>query len=310
MNTVSASVSEKAYAKINLALDITGKLPNGYHTLRMVMETVSIHDDLVISLKDDPGMILTCDIEGSGLSKSALSTGSDNLILRAAEKILTVARDRGIINDSDTGLEFKLTKRIPMAAGLAGGSSDAAAALKGLNRLLNLGMSTDELCEIGVTIGADVPYCIHGGSYLAEGIGEILTPLPKMPSAYLILIKPDVDVSTAYVYKRSDENKNPVHPDTDGMISAIHKGDLGGICKRLGNVLRDVTITDLPIISELEDALTGHGALGALMSGSGPTVYGIYDNLAARDSSFEYISSIHPDMYLAKATFVTPLEGE
>lgn len=303
------TVTEKAYAKINLALDITGRLPNGYHTVRMIMETISIHDDLRISLSDTPGIRLSCEMESETLAVAELSCGEDNLIVRSARRLLTAAADRGVISASlveQTGLDMHLTKRIPMAAGLAGGSTDAAAALRGINRLLDLRFSDDELCETGVKIGADVPYCIRGGSRLAEGIGEQLSVLPDIPDAHLLIAKPDIDVSTAYVYKRIDESTDIVHPDIDGMIMAMDHDDISGIASRLGNVLRDVTCEEHTIVPELENTMKESGALGALMSGSGPTVYGIFDDEQACLKALDHIRRLYPEIYTSHATFITP----
>ncbi len=301
-------VTEKAYAKINLALDITGRLPNGYHTVRMIMETIGIYDELTITESATPGIRLSCDMVTDDLSISELSCGEDNLIVKAAHRILDAAEDRGLLpeHEDGTGLDMHLTKRIPMAAGLAGGSSDAAAALRGINRLMGLGFSDDELCDIGVSIGADVPYCIQGGSRLAEGIGEVLSLLPEPPAAYLLIAKPDIDVSTAYVYKRIDSSDNIRHPDIDGMIGALHAGDLKGLCAGLGNVLRDVTCEEHPIVPALEQFMRDNGALGALMSGSGPTVYGIFDDESICTRALTRIRESYPDIYTSQTTFITP----
>ncbi len=301
-------VTEKAYAKINLALDITGRLPNGYHTVRMIMETIGIYDELTITESATPGIRLSCDMVTDDLSVSELSCGEDNLIVKAAHRILDAAEDRGLLPEHEDGtdLDMHLTKRIPMAAGLAGGSSDAAAALRGINRLMGLGFSDDELCDIGVSIGADVPYCIRGGSRLAEGIGEVLSLLPEPPAAYLLIAKPDIDVSTAYVYKRIDSSDHIRHPDIGGMIGALHAGDLKGLCAGLGNVLRDVTCEEHPIVPALEQFMRDNGALGALMSGSGPTVYGIFDDESICTRALTLIRESYPDIYTSQTTFITP----
>ncbi|MBQ9334885.1 MAG: 4-(cytidine 5'-diphospho)-2-C-methyl-D-erythritol kinase [Lachnospiraceae bacterium] len=306
--TASRILTETAYAKINLALDITGRLPNGYHTVRMIMETISIHDDLTIALSSGPGIGLSCDMVSDTLAVSELSCGDDNLIVKAAHKLLEYANARGKVPGApdSAGLDMHLTKRIPMAAGLAGGSADAAAALRGINRLLDLGCSVEELCEIGVTIGADVPYCIQGGSRLAEGIGEQLSILTAPPKAHLLIAKPDIDVSTAYVYKRIDSSDDIRHPDIDGMIAALDRGDLKGLSSRLGNVLRDVTCEEHAIVPELEQFMRDNGALGALMSGSGPTVYGIFDDEQSCRQALEKVHAAYPDIYASDATFIIP----
>lgn len=319
------SITETAYAKINLALDITGRLPNGYHTVRMVMETISIHDDLTITLSDVPGIRLTCRMEDNNLSVSELDCGEDNLIVRSARALLDNAEKTGRLgNDAgenkhltkntdksskhsaeEIGLDIELIKRIPMAAGMAGGSSDAAATLRGINKLLNLGYTDEELCITGVTIGADVPYCILGGSMLAEGIGEKLTPIPAPPDTHILIAKPDIDVSTAYVYKMIDSSPEIDHPDVDGMISAIKDRDLPGMAAELGNVLRDVTAQEHAIVPELEQAMCTQGAKGALMSGSGPTVFGLFDNKETCMRALDHIRKLYPDIYVSDAVFVS-----
>lgn len=311
---LNAQVTEKAYAKINLALDITGRLPNGYHTVRMIMETIGIHDELTIKASGEPGIHLSFEMSDDTLAVAELDCGEDNLIVKAAHKILDAAASRGLLQDpasgtpgsAHTGLDMLLTKRIPMAAGLAGGSSDAAAALRGINRLMEFGFDDDTLCDIGVTIGADVPYCIRGGSRLAEGIGEKLSPLHEPPAACLLIAKPDIDVSTAYVYKRIDSSDDIRHPDIDSMITALDRGDLKGLCAGLGNVLRDVTCEEHPIVPELEQFMRDNGALGALMSGSGPTVYGIFDDESICSRALARIREMYPDIYTSQTEFVTP----
>ncbi|SCY12967.1 4-diphosphocytidyl-2-C-methyl-D-erythritol kinase [Lachnospiraceae bacterium XBB2008] len=321
MNNMSAnSITETAYAKINLALDITGRLPNGYHAVRMVMETISIHDALTFTLSDKPGIRLTCQMEDDALSVSELDCGDDNLIVRAACALLSDAEKSSRLGvetagsnrfeadkkeNEKIGLDIALVKRIPMAAGMAGGSSDAAATLRGVNKLLNLGYTDEELCITGVTIGADVPYCILGGSMLAEGIGEKLTPIPAPPDTYILIAKPDIDVSTAYVYRQIDSSPSIDHPDVDGMISAIKEKDLSRMASKLGNVLRDVTAQEYAIVPELEQSMRSQGAKGALMSGSGPTVFGLFDNKETCMQALDHIRALYPDIYVSDAVFVS-----
>lgn len=293
------TISDKfiAYAKINLALDVTGRLDNGYHLVKMIMENVSIYDELEIRCSDNAGIRMTCDKEG-------LSCGDDNLVIKAAKALLTEA---GYISDGvcDIGVDIKLNKNIPMAAGMAGGSTDAAAVLNGLNQMLDIGFDKEKLCEIGVKLGADIPYCILGGSYLAEGIGEKLTKISNPPKAHLAIIKPGIDVSTKFVYEHIDNNsKDIIHPDVDGMLDAFEKSDLQGVCSRLGNVLRDVTVPAYPIVLELEEYLLNHGAMGALMSGSGPTVFALYEDEEKCSFAIESAKKDYPDMFIQKAEFV------
>ena len=294
------STTEKAYAKINLSLDVTGRLPNGYHLVKMVMASISLYDELIFTLSDDPGIRLTM-TDGDG-THSALSLGEDNLITKAA---------RALPLDLP-GLDITLNKNIPMAAGMAGGSADAAATLRALNRLYDLGLTTDELCEIGVRLGADVPFCVRQGCYLSEGIGEILTELPGLNNtleaqgkkAFIALIKPPIDVSTKFVYEHLDTEGVSIHPDVDGQIEAIRSGSLSGIADRMRNVLRDVTVPAYPIVGELENFLKAEGALNAMMSGSGPTVFGIFEDEDKCRAAIAKAELKYPGMFTDAVTFM------
>ncbi|MGN0425674.1 MAG: 4-(cytidine 5'-diphospho)-2-C-methyl-D-erythritol kinase [Acetatifactor sp.] len=250
-----------AYAKINLGLDVIGRLSNGYHEVKMIMQSVGICDELTFE-KQPAGITVTTD-------SGELPTDENNLIYKAAKLLLDTC-------DVKEGVRIHLTKRIPIAAGMAGGSTDAAATLKAVNQLFRLDKTKEELMELGVKIGADVPYCILGGTALAEGIGERLTPLPSMPDCYLLVAKPDINVSTKYVYTTLDATPILSHPDIDGMAAAIFAGDLTGITARLGNVLETVTAPAHPIILEIKKKFLELGSDGVLMSGSGPTVFGIF----------------------------------
>lgn len=263
MNHCTNTLTRKAYAKINLGLDVVGRLENGYHEVRMIMQTIGIYDVLTFRAAQS-GIRITTD-------SGELPVGEDNLIYRAARLLLEAGNVSG-------GVDIHLEKHIPIAAGMAGGSSDAAATLLGLNELFGLGWSQEQLRQLGVRIGADVPYCIMGGTALAEGIGELLTPLPSAPQCVLLIAKPDIQVSTKYVYEHLDAGNTWQHPDIDGMRAAIEKGDLSGVVARLGNVLETVTIEACPVIDRIKREMLSGGALGSLMSGSGPTVFGIYDS--------------------------------
>lgn len=281
-------ITRKAYAKINLGLDVVRRLPNGYHEVRMIMQTVGIYDVLTFA-KSDAGIVLQVDNE-------ELPVDQNNLIYKAAKLLMDTA---GI---SDTkGVRITLEKHIPIAAGMAGGSTDAAAALLGINELYELGYSPDELKALGVKIGADVPYCIQGGTALAEGIGEVLSELPAPPQCHLVVAKPDINVSTKFVYENLRANELPYHPDIDGMIEALMAGDLKGITDRLGNVLETVTVPAYPVIQDIKDAMTAAGAAGALMSGSGPTVFGIFTEKALAEAAAGSVKAAG----LAKQVFVT-----
>lgn len=260
-DTKKDSITVQGYAKVNLGLDVVGRLPNGYHEVKMVMQTVGVHD--TICLKKIPeGIVFT--------TENGEIPGDDtNLACRAARLFLESTGIRG-------GVSIELEKRIPVAAGLAGGSTDAAAVLKGLAALYGAKLTTEELMELGVKIGADVPYCIMGGTALAEGIGEKLTALPDVPPAAVLLAKPDLFVSTKEVYGRLQLSDATVHPDIDGMVQAIRDGKLSGVTDRMGNVLQDVTAPAYPVIGRLIELMEENGAVKAMMSGSGPTVFGLF----------------------------------
>ena len=263
MNHHTDTLTRKAYAKINLGLDVVRRLENGYHEVRMIMQTVGIYDVLTFTAAQS-GIRITTD-------SGELPVGEDNLIYRAARLLM----EEGNVS---VGVDIHLEKHIPIAAGMAGGSSDAAATLLGLNELFALGMPEERLRQLGVRIGADVPYCIMGGTALAEGIGELLTPLRPAPQCVLLIAKPDIQVSTKYVYEHLDAGNAWQHPDIDGMRCAIENGDLSGVVARLGNVLETVTIEAYPVIDRIKREMVSGGARGSLMSGSGPTVFGIYDS--------------------------------
>ncbi len=250
----------KAYAKINLGLDVVRRLPNGYHEVKMVMQSVGLWDELTLE-RAEGGITITTDADG-------LSTGEDNLIYRAARLMLD--------KYGCPGLRVHLQKNIPIAAGMAGGSTDAAAVMKGINHLYRLGLSPAQLMEDGVAIGADVPYCILGGTALAEGIGEKLTPLPPLPPCHILIAKPDISVSTKYVYEHLDADGLEAHPDIDGMVQAIRDGSLRGVLERMANVLETVTVPAHPVIADIKARMRELGAADSLMSGSGPTVFGIF----------------------------------
>ena len=256
------TITIKAMAKINLGLDVLRRREDGYHEVKMVMQTVAIHDTLRFTKRADKRIILRVD-------GADLPVDQDNLIYKAAQLLYEKA-------SMEEGVEIVLTKRIPIAAGMAGGSTDAAATLVGMNCLFGLGYSEDELMTMGVALGADIPYCIRGGTALSEGIGEQLTPLPAVPEAWLVVAKPPIDVSTAYVYKNLNLEGLTGHPDIDGMVEAIRRQDLTGITDRMENVMETVTERDYPVIGRLKAILKENGAYNALMSGSGPTVFGIF----------------------------------
>lgn len=254
----------QAFAKINLGLDVLGKREDGYHEVRMIMQTIRMYDQLDMRKSVEPGIHLTT-------NKKYIPVDENNLVWRAAKLMMDTC---GIME----GVSIHLHKVIPVAAGMAGGSSDAAATLVGMNRLFHCGLSKEKLMELGVQIGADVPYCVLRGTALAEGIGEKLTVLPPMPDCWILIGKPGISVSTKYVYTTLDLNTNTVHPDIDGMKKALEDGNLYGITERMGNVLQDVTIPSYLEVERIKEQMKTLGAVNAMMSGSGPTVFGIFDN--------------------------------
>ena len=256
------TITKKAYAKVNLGLDVIRRREDGYHEVRMIMQTVGICDVLTFTRQERPGIVVTTD-------KEELPGDESNLIYKAARLVTETCSVR-------EGIKIELQKRIPMAAGMAGGSTDAAAVFHGMNEMFGLGMDEDEMCALWVKIGADIPYCVRGGTALAEGIGEILTKLPDAPACVVLVAKPDIDVSTKYVYENLHAESLEYHPDIDGMRAAIEEGDLRGMAERMGNVLETVTVNAYPVIREIKEVMKKSGAWNALMSGSGPTVFGIF----------------------------------
>lgn len=259
----------KALAKINLGLDVLRRREDGYHEVKMIMQTIGLHDDLEIRKTKTPGIQVKTNLY-------YLPTNENNLVYKAAKLLM----DEFQIQD---GVSIQLKKRIPVAAGMAGGSSDGAAVLWGINQMYGLGLSMQALMERGVRLGADVPYCIQRGTALAEGIGEKLSVLPPMPKCTILIAKPGISVSTKFVYENLHANdlKPEQHPDVDSMIEAMRQKDLGLLCSRMGNVLETVTIPAYPVINEIKRTMMDNGAIGSMMSGSGPTVLGIFDSPVA-----------------------------
>lgn len=252
----------KAYGKINLALDVLRKREDGYHDVRMVMQTVGIFDGVEIT-RTNTGKI---EIE---TNLFYLPTDENNIVYKAAKMLFD---EFGIT----AGVKIVLKKFIPVSAGMAGGSTDAAAVMFGINRLFNLRLSMEQLMERGVKIGADVPYCLMRGTALSEGIGEKLTRLPDMIKCPVLIAKPPISVSTKFVYENLNLENVTVHPDIDGMIEALERRDLDGVALRLGNVLETVTAKEYPVIEELKKIMMEENAINSIMSGSGPTVFGLF----------------------------------
>lgn len=279
----------RALAKINLGLDVVRQREDGYHEVRMVMQTINMYDQLEIKRKKAPGIVLTTNLP-------YIPTNENNLVYKAARLLM----DEFEIPD---GLVINLRKFIPVAAGMAGGSSDAAAAMIGVNRMFRLGLSQGELMERAVAIGADVPYCIMRGTALAEGIGEKLSPLPPMPRCYVLIGKPGISASTKFVYENLHANELTWHPDIDGLADGLRKGDLKTIAGKMENVLETVTIPNYPVIQDIKNHMKAHGALNAMMSGSGPTVFGLFDNEKTARNACRQLKRSR----LAKQVFLTTI---
>ena len=277
----------RAMAKINLGLDILGKRPDGYHEVRMIMQTIQMYDVLEIRKKEEPGIALSVNVP-------FIPTDERNLVYKAAKLLM----DEFHI---EVGVSMKLDKFIPVAAGMAGGSSDAAAAFVGINRMFKLGLSEEELMKRAVAVGADVPYCIMRGTALAEGIGEKLTRLAPVPKCFVLVGKPAVSVSTKMAYENLNLQAVTSHPDIDGMMEDIAHGDLYAMTKKMGNVFEPGIIREYPVIQQIKDLMEANGALKAMMSGSGPTVFGIFDD----QDKMESAAAILRESGLAKTVFAT-----
>ena len=316
-------LEKKAYAKVNLSLDIVGRREDGYHLVRMVMQTLDIYDVLTFERLDSPEIIVLLNDPETGLNESdkdmqdndisdtdkkagieedllgKVPLDENNLIYKVARLLF----DKYIWKKDDrAGVRITLTKNIPIAAGMAGGSSDAAATFHGINQLFELGLMDRELMEMGVTLGADIPYCIMGGTALSEGIGEELTRLPDIPECAFLVVKPRISVSTAEAYGGYDalaeafesgtgKKTRIIHPDVDGQVDALYAGNLKGVTDRFLNVLEYVTAEKYPVIGELENIMLDFGALNAMMSGSGPTVFGIFDDIEKAEAAAEEIET-------------------
>lgn len=276
----------KAYAKINLSLDVTGRLDNGYHLVDMIMQTVNIYDELSFE-RTNGEIVLESDC-------GELPLDENNLIYKA---IRLIQEECGVTG----GLRVFLKKNIPIAAGMAGGSTDCAATLMAMDELYGLKLGTKRLMELGVKLGADVPYCILGGTARAQGIGEKLTRLPNCPTMKLLVAKPDLNVSTKEVYTGLDALENLPHPGVDDMVCAIESGNGRAVAAGLGNVLECVTIPLHPVIREIKDRMLELGAINSLMSGSGPTVFGIYEKDEELQKAYEALA----ESGLAKQIFMT-----
>ena len=281
-------LTSPAYAKINLTLDVLGKRPDGYHDLSMVMQSVSLADQVIIRETGEEGFTLKTDL--------GFLPGADKNIAGVAARAF--ARHTGA---DLSGLEIELQKHIPVCAGTAGGSSDGAAVLRGLNRWFSCGLSLRHLAEIGEEVGSDVPYCVLGCTALAEGRGEKLTCLPALPDCHIVLCKPGFSVSTPELFRRIDELKLRFHPDTAGVLAALEEGDLAGVSRRMFNVFEEALPAQRrAVVEEIKSTLLSRGALGACMSGTGPTVFGIFDNAESARSVADELKQSYVETFLTK----------
>ena len=275
-------INLRAMAKINLSLDVIGTRPDGYHDLRMVMQSVRLSDQVTVSPTRAPGVRMKTNLR-------YLPADQTNLAARAAALVMEECGVRD-------GVFINLEKHIPVAAGLAGGSSDAAAVLVAMNLLFGLRLPQEKLREMGKRLGADIPFCVMRGTALAEGIGEVLTPLPSIPACQILIAKPPIDVSTKFVYTNLKANELESHPDIDGQIAAIRSGDLAGMCRTMGNVLETVTVPAYPVIGEIRDVMLSYGAVNAMMSGSGPTVFGIFEKKEDAEAAAKAVQAMDAAM--------------
>lgn len=271
------SVDVKALAKVNLGLDVIRKREDGYHEVKMIMQTINMYDKLHLEKSKEPGIVIET-------NSKFLPTNENNLAYRAA----ALLQEQFSLKD---GVIINLQKFIPVAAGMAGGSSDAAAVLYGMNRLFHLSLSEAELMKIGLSLGADIPFCIMRGTALAEGIGEKLTRLDPCPKCYVLIAKPPIGVSTREVYENLKLDDTIRHPDIDALVQSIHENNLEKTAALMDNVLESVTIPRYPVISKLKELMLDSNALNAMMSGSGPTVFGLFDKKTTAKKAFENIKA-------------------
>ena len=276
-------VSLPAFAKINLSLDVLRKRPDSYHDMRMIMQTVALCDEISVEKADKAGIELDSDLR-------FLPKNGKNLVVSAAELFCSQ-------QSLFCGVKLQLRKSIPVSAGLAGGSADAAAVLIAMNLLFETNLSQEQLCQMGKKLGADVPFCIVGGTALVEGIGDIITSLPAMPPCHIVLCKPRFGISTAYVFSKLNCQKLKEHPDTRGLIQAIEQGNLQMLARRIFNVMESVTASEHPEIAEIKSKMLDCGALGCTMSGSGPTVFGLFESQVAAHQAYSLLKQQYHEVY-------------
>ena len=283
------NISLKALAKINLGLDVVRRREDGYHEVRMIMQTIHLYDKLEIVKTKEPGIAITSNL-------SYVPTNENNLVYKAGKLLMDEFQMK-------EGVSVNLMKRIPVAAGMAGGSTDAAAMLYGMNKMFDLGLSRKDLMERGVKIGADVPYCLMRGTALAEGIGEKLTQLPPMVKCPVLIAKPQIAVSTKFVYENLKLNENTLHPDINRLVTDIENKDLHAIAGHMGNVLETVTIPAYPVIADIKQKMLESGAINSMMSGSGPTVFGLFEDEKTAQQAYQDMLNCG----LAKQVYLTSI---
>ena len=275
----------KAYGKVNISLDVVGKREDGYHLLSMIMQNIDLYDEIEVE-KQECGIILEC-------NKSYVPVDNRNLAYKAAE----IFKERYDIVD---GVKINIEKNIPVSAGLAGGSTDAAAVLKVMNKLFNVIATEEELMELGLTLGADIPYCIHGGTALCEGIGEIITPIKPFRDKIVVLVKPAFGVSTKEVYKNFNLEKVKQHPKTAEIINAIENDDLNFVASNMKNLLENVTLRKHKILIKIKEEMNACGAINSMMSGSGPTVFAFFDDMLKAQRCFEKMKKKYSDVFITR----------
>ena len=275
----------KAYGKVNISLDVVGKREDGYHLLSMIMQNIDLYDEIEVE-KQECGIILEC-------NKSYVPVDNRNLAYKAAE----IFKERYDIVD---GVKINIEKNIPVSAGLAGGSTDAAAVLKVMNKLFNVNASEEELMELGLKLGADIPYCIHGGTALCEGIGEIITPIKPFRDKIVVLVKPAFGVSTKEVYKNFNLEKVKQHPKTAEIINAIENDDLNFVASNMKNLLENVTLRKHKILIKIKEEMNACGAINSMMSGSGPTVFAFFDDMLKAQRCFEKMKKKYSDVFITR----------
>lgn len=275
----------KAYGKVNISLDVVGKREDGYHLLSMIMQNIDLYDEIEVE-KQECGIILEC-------NKSYVPVDNRNLAYKAAE----IFKERYDIVD---GVKINIEKNIPVSAGLAGGSTDAAAVLKVMNKLFNVNATEEELMELGLKLGADIPYCIHGGTALCQGIGEIITPIKPFRDKIVVLVKPAFGVSTKEVYKNFNLEKVKQHPKTAEIINAIENDDLNFVASNMKNLLENVTLRKHKILIKIKEEMNACGAINSMMSGSGPTVFAFFDDMLKAQRCFEKMKKKYSDVFITR----------